>query len=82
MFHRGWPALALLAAIGLAGAAPKPAAPLQLFALARAELAGPAGSLWPGWDHTPFSLLLIDGEQERLVCHPRSVDGFSAPRSG
>jgi hypothetical protein len=80
MFRRGWPALALCAAIGLAGAAPKPAAPLQLFALARAELAGPAGSLWPGWDQTPFSLLLIEGEQERLVCHPRSVDGFSAPQ--
>lgn len=32
--------------------------------------------VWPGWSDAPFSLLLIDGESEYLVCPPAGAKGF------
>jgi hypothetical protein len=34
--------------------------------------------VWPGWNAAPFSLLLIDGESEYLVCPPAGAKGFEA----
>jgi imidazolonepropionase-like amidohydrolase/phosphohistidine phosphatase SixA len=53
--------------------------PFALVAAARTDLAKTSRDLWPGWDETPFSLLLIEGEQEHLLCHPGVVAGFSEP---
>ena len=31
---------------------------------------------WPGWNETPFSILLVTPEHEFLVRHPRPSDEF------
>ena len=69
-------ALAATATAG-AAAAQTPAATFELIAKARAELAGPAGTVWPGWAETPFGVLLVDGEREHLLC--QEAPGFDPP---
>jgi hypothetical protein len=68
----------LTSAIAAAQPAPGPD-PYAGVARARAQLAGPAKDLWPGWDRTPFGLLLVDGEQEHLLCDDRAPAGFGPP---
>ena len=54
-----------------------PAAPMALYAEARAVVDRQAGALWPGLNAAPFRMLLIDGGQEYLVCAD-PVEGFEA----
>ncbi|HEX8570482.1 MAG TPA: hypothetical protein VF699_11255 [Caulobacteraceae bacterium] len=68
-------AIAALAAAGTAHAqAPET---LALIAAARADVATSAKDVWPGWDRTPFGVLLVEGEREHLVC--QQAPGFGAP---
>ena len=63
------------AAIGQASLDPVDAIRLaEAFRLARAVQA----SGWPGWDATPFPVLLVTPEQEFLTGHPRTPAGFTA----
>ena len=69
-------ACVLALAAGPATAAQTPQT-LELVASARAELTSSARDVWPGWDRTPFGVLLVDGEREHLICQDAS--GFGAP---
>ena len=44
---------------------------------ARFLVATSGDAIWTGFADAPAGVLLIDGEQERLYCHPDEPDGFS-----
>lgn len=67
---------ALIAATLLAAAQPVATDPFELVAVARSHLEGSARDLWPGWDETPFGLVLVGETEERLVCDGRAPEGF------
>jgi hypothetical protein len=63
------------------GAVPQSCPPLRdadrVRLAAAFEIAAQSGdSLWPGWTATPFSVLLVAGEHEYLLRHPRPSDDF------
>jgi len=57
-------------------ALPVQAQDLSLVRCSRDLFAASGEHVWPGWSDAPFSLLLIDGETEYLVCPPAGVKGF------
>lgn len=70
-------AVALALCGSVAAAQPPAGIPIEaLIASARADIAGPLRNLWSGWDRAPFGLLLVEGDQERLLCDDRSPTGF------
>lgn len=50
--------------------------PRTLIREARAWAQGAGEALWPGFVDTPFGVLLITEQEERLYCHPGPVPGF------
>ncbi|MGH9867303.1 MAG: hypothetical protein ACREAA_03940 [Candidatus Polarisedimenticolia bacterium] len=52
---------------------------MDLVRLAEAFRLKPAvqGSVWPGWEATPFPVLLVGPEREFLVGYPRTPPGFA-----
>src|SRR5262245_10423239 len=77
------PTALLLAAMTILAAAPPPAGPsipepdririAEAFRLARSL----GDEIWPGWRDAPFAVLLVAGDQEFLVGHPRPPADFS-----
>ena len=63
-----------------AAAAESAKTPAQLIAQAR-DLAGTVGeAVWPGLGEEPFSVLLVEGDQETLFCRDGSALGFEPGR--
>ena len=78
---------AILIVLGLASLAPtrllpqSPLSPADRARLAEANslVASLAGRIWPGWQRTPFALLLVADSAEYLLGHPRPTSEFSGP---
>ena len=65
----------------LAGSLPASAAPFELgprVAKTRTFAASHGEVLWPGYGSAPFGFLLIDGDEEILLCQPGKPQGFKA----
>ena len=70
--------LVALSAWGSAAAAAQPgSSALALIAQARADLSPTVAEVWPGWDRTPFGVLLVESDREHLIC--QQAAGFEAP---
>jgi hypothetical protein len=77
----------ILIVLGLASLAPtrllpqSPLSPADRARLAEANslVASLAGRIWPGWQRTPFALLLVGDSAEYLLGHPRATSDFSGP---
>ena len=78
---------AVLIVLGLASLGPtrllpqSPLSPADRARLAEANslVASLAGRIWPGWQRTPFALLLVADSAEYLLGHPRPTSEFSGP---
>lgn len=75
------PVLSLLSATALLTspaplAAQTPSDLTARIAEAHAFASGPGEAAWPGYGAAPFSLLVIEPDRERLLCHPSVPSGF------
>ena len=71
--------LGSLAPTGLLPQAPLSAADRARLSEANSLVASVAQRIWPGWQGTPFALLLVTDSAEYLLGHPRPTSEFSRP---
>ncbi len=69
--------LAFAAAAAAAAATPSPDGIGAELASLRETARTQGEALWPGFGSAPFGFLLVQGEQEILLCHPNMPAGFS-----